>query len=253
MTAALEVDRIEAVYGQAAPVLRGLSLCVPKGRVVALLGANGAGKTTTLRAISGLLPFENGALTAGSILLDGQRVNRLPPHRLARRGLVQVPEGRRIFTDLTVDENLRAATWALTGRAAHMRDGRDEVYSLFPLLWERRRHRAGYLSGGEQQMLAIGRALIAEPTVMLLDEPSLGLAPLLREEIFAAIARINRERGISMLLVEQNTVMALQIACYGYVIEQGRVVLEGPAETLRTNREVREAYLGPGKHSGRQM
>ena len=247
----LEVKAIEAVYGQGAPVLRGLSLRVPTGRIVALLGANGAGKTTTLRAIAGLLPFERGRLTAGTIALDGRRVDGVAPHRLARRRLVAVPEGRRLFTDLTVDDNLRAAAWALKGRRARPPGGIDAVYQLFPLLAARRNHRAGYLSGGEQQMLAIGRALLTEPSVMLLDEPSLGLAPRLREEVFTGIARINRDRGVSILLVEQNAVLALDIARYGYVIEQGRVVLEGPVADLKANREVRDAYLGPatGKRS----
>ena len=247
----LEVNAIEAVYGPGAPVLRGLSLRVPTGRIVALLGANGAGKTTTLRAIAGLLPYERGRLTAGSIALDGRRVDGVAPHRLARRRLVAVPEGRRLFTDLTVDENLRTAAWALVGRPARPPTGIEGVYQLFPLLAARRNHRAGYLSGGEQQMLAIGRALLTEPSVMLLDEPSLGLAPRLREEVFAGIARINRDRGVSILLVEQNAVLALDIARYGYVIEQGRVVLEGPVADLKANREVRDAYLGPatGKRS----
>ena len=227
-------------------MLRGLSLRVPTGRIVALLGANGAGKTTTLRAIAGLLPYERGRLTAGSIVLDGRRVDGVAPHRLARRRLVAVPEGRRLFTDLTVDENLRASAWALVGRRARPPGGIDAVYQLFPLLAARRNHRAGYLSGGEQQMLAIGRALLTEPSVMLLDEPSLGLAPRLREEVFAGIARINRDRGVSILLVEQNAVLALDVARYGYVIEQGRVVLEGPVADLKANREVRDAYLGTG-------
>ena len=225
-------------------MLRGLSLRVPTGRIVALLGANGAGKTTTLRAIAGLLPYERGRLTAGSIVLDGRRVDGVPPHRLARRRLVAVPEGRRLFTDLTVDENLRTAAWALVGRPARPPTGIEAVYQLFPLLAARRNHRSGYLSGGEQQMLAIGRALLTEPSVMLLDEPSLGLAPRLREEVFAGIARINRDRGVSILLVEQNAVLALDIARYGYVIEQGRVTLEGPVAALKANREVRDAYLG---------
>ena len=247
----LEVTAIEAVYGQGAPVLRGLSLRVPTGRIVALLGANGAGKTTTLRAIAGLLPFERGRLTAGTIALDGRRVDGVAPHRLARRRLVAVPEGRRLFTDLTVDDNLRAAAWALKGRHARPPGGIDAVYQLFPLLAARRNHRAGYLSGGEQQMLAIGRALLTEPSVMLLDEPSLGLAPRLREEVFTGIARINRDRGVSILLVEQNAVLALDIARYGYVIEQGRVVLEGPVADLKANPDVRAAYLGSatGKES----
>ena len=234
------------MYGQGAPVLRGLSLRVPTGRIVALLGANGAGKTTTLRAIAGLLPYERGRLTAGSITLDGRRVDGVAPHRLARRRLVAVPEGRRLFTDLTVDENLRASAWALVGRRARPPGGIDAVYQLFPLLAARRNHRAGYLSGGEQQMLAIGRALLTEPSVMLLDEPSLGLAPRLREEVFAGIARINRDRGVSILLVEQNAVLALDVARYGYVIEQGRVALEGPVADLKANQAVRDAYLGTG-------
>ena len=240
----LEVNAIEAVYGQGAPVLRGLSLRVPTGRIVALLGANGAGKTTTLRAIAGLLPYERGRLTAGSVVLDGRRVDGAAPHRLARRRLVAVPEGRRLFTDLTVDENLRTSAWALKGRRARPPGGIEAVYQLFPLLAARRAHRAGYLSGGEQQMLAIGRALLTEPSIMLLDEPSLGLAPRLREEVFAGIRRINADRGVSILLVEQNAVLALDVARYGYVIEQGRVVLEGPVADLKANREVRNAYLG---------
>ena len=225
-------------------MLRGLSLRVPRGRIVALLGANGAGKTTVIRAVSGLLAYEKGTVTAGTILLDGRRIERMPAHHRARRRLVAVLEGRRVFADLTVDENLRAASWALSGRHAHPQGGLEAVYRFFPLLEARRRNRAGYLSGGEQQMLAIGRALLTEPAVMVLDEPSLGLAPRLREEIFAGIARINRERGVSMLLVEQNAAMALEVARYGYVMEQGRVVVEGPADTLKEMPEVREAYLG---------
>ena len=225
-------------------MLRGLSLRVPRGRIVALLGANGAGKTTVIRAVAGLLSYEKGAVTAGEVRLDGRRIDRMPAHHRARRRLVAVLEGRRVFADLTVDDNLRAASWALSGRRAHPRGGLEAVYRFFPLLEARRRHRAGYLSGGEQQMLAIGRALLTEPAVMVLDEPSLGLAPRLREEIFAGIARINRERGVSMLLVEQNAAMALEVARYGYVMEQGRVVVEGLADTLKETPEVREAYLG---------
>ncbi|MCY4376751.1 MAG: ABC transporter ATP-binding protein [Spirochaetaceae bacterium] len=228
-------------------MLCGLSLRVPRGRIVALLGANGAGKTTAIRAVAGLLPFEQGEVTAGVILLEGRRIDRMRAHHRARLRVVAVLEGRRVFADLTVDDNLRAASWALSGRRAHPRGGLEAVYRFFPLLEARRRHRAGYLSGGEQQMLAIGRALLTEPAVMLLDEPSLGLAPRLREEIFAGIARINRERGVSMLLVEQNAVMALEVARYGYVMEQGRMALEGPAEMLREMPEVREAYLASGK------
>ena len=232
-------------------MLRGLSLRVPPGRIVALLGANGAGKTTAIRAVAGLLPYEK---RCGHRGIDPARRTADRPHagpsRRARRRLVAVLEGRRVFADLTVDDNLRAASWALRGRRAHPRGGLEAVYRFFPLLEARRRHRAGYLSGGEQQMLAIGRALLTEPAVMVLDEPSLGLAPRLREEIFTGIARINRERGVSMLLVEQNAAMALDVARYGYVMEQGRVVVEGPADTLKATPQVREAYLGSGSGGG---
>ncbi|MDE1568371.1 ABC transporter ATP-binding protein [Aquabacter sediminis] len=243
--AILEVTNIEVVYNKAVQVLRGLSLRVERGSVVALLGSNGAGKSTTLKAISNLLDLEDGAVTAGTITFDGRNVAGLSPHGLVRKGLFHVMEGRRVFEDLTVEENLTAATFALSGRGLPPTPF-DEVYDYFPRLKERRTSRAGYLSGGEQQMLAIGRALIAKPSLILLDEPSLGLSPKLVEEIFTIIARINRERGVSMLLVEQNAAVAMAVAHYGYIMETGKVVIDGPVEKLMRDQDVREFYLGMG-------
>ncbi|MGP1256905.1 MAG: ABC transporter ATP-binding protein, partial [Kiloniellales bacterium] len=217
-------------------------LQVAEGSVVALLGSNGAGKTTTLKAISGLLALENGAITAGDVQFDGASVRDRAPHALVRGGLFHVMEGRRIFEDLTVEENLVAATYA----SGASRDF-DLVYDYFPRLAERRRALAGYLSGGEQQMLAIGRALVAEPRIILLDEPSLGLSPMLTEEIFTIIARINAERGTSMLLVEQNAAMAFAVSSYAYIMETGRIVIDGPVERLMRDQDVREFYLGMGE------
>ena len=245
----LEVNNIEVIYNKAVQALRGLSLAVPRGQIVALLGSNGAGKSTTLKAISGLLALENGALASGSILFDGLPVAQLAPQQLVRRGLSHVMEGRRVFEDLTVEENLVAASYALTGRSSGRPGAKpdyDLVYSYFPRLHERRKGLAGYLSGGEQQMLAIGRALIAEPTLILLDEPSLGLSPRLVEDIFGIIARINAERGTSMLLVEQNATVALAVAHRGYILENGKIVIDGPAELLASDADVREFYLGMG-------
>ncbi|RYF72320.1 ABC transporter ATP-binding protein [Pseudorhodoferax soli] len=243
--AILEVNNIEVVYNKVVQVLRGLSLAVPRGQIVALLGSNGAGKSTTLKAICGLLPMEDGELQAGQIRFDGAATDAQPAHQLVRRGLAHVMEGRRVFEDLTVEENLVAATYALTGRKAAPKDF-DAVYAYFPRLHERRKGLAGYLSGGEQQMLAIGRALIAEPQLILLDEPSLGLSPMLVEEIFTIIARINAERGVSMLLVEQNASVALAVADFGYIMESGRIVIDGSAERLAADPDVREFYLGVG-------
>ena len=241
----LDVNNIEVVYNKVVQVLRGLSLAVPDGQIVALLGSNGAGKSTTLKAISGLLSLENGELQAGVITFDGQATARLAPQQLVRSGLGYVMEGRRVFEDLTVEENLTAATYALTGRKAAPRNF-DAVYDYFPRLHERRKGLAGYLSGGEQQMLAIGRALIGEPKLILLDEPSLGLSPRLVEDIFTIIVRINAERGVSMLLVEQNASVALAVAHYGYIMENGRIVIDGNAERLAADPDVREFYLGVG-------
>lgn len=239
----LDVNNIEVVYNKTIQVLRGLSISVERGKVVTLLGSNGAGKSTTLKAISNLLSLENGEVTAGSIRFDGALVGGTAPHGLVRRGLFHVMEGRRIFEDLTVEENLTAATFALSGRGVKPTSF-DLVYEYFPRLHERRHARAGYLSGGEQQMLAIGRALIAQPKLILLDEPSLGLSPILVEEIFRIIARINRETGASMLLVEQNAAVAFAVAHYGYIMETGRIVLDGPSDRLVNDPDVREFYLG---------
>ncbi len=241
--AVLEINNIEVIYNKAVQVLRGLSLTVPRGQIVALLGANGAGKTTTLKAVSNLLPLEDGEMSKGRVTLDGRDTAGMGPHELVRCGLLHVMEGRRVFADLTVEENLVAATYAFpaseAGKAAF-----DLVYEYFPQLHERRKGLAGYLSGGEQQMLAIGRALVARPKVMLLDEPSLGLSPLLVEGIFSIIARINREQQVSMLLVEQNASVALAVAHTGYIMEMGKVVIDGPAERLANDQDVREFYLG---------
>jgi branched-chain amino acid transport system ATP-binding protein len=244
--AVLEVSNIEVVYNKAVQVLRGLSLSVPRGQIVALLGSNGAGKTTTLKAITQLLPLQNGEMTAGEVRFDGAPTRGVEPHQLVRRGLFHVMEGRHVFEDLTVEENLVAATYALTGRKAARADF-DLVYGYFPRLHERRKGLAGYLSGGEQQMLAIGRALIAQPQLMLLDEPSLGLSPVLVEQIFEIIARINAERGTAMLLVEQNASVALAVAHYGYIMETGKVVIDNTAEKLAADPDVREFYLGVGQ------
>ena len=245
----LEVNNIEVVYNHTVQALRGLSLDVPRGSIVALLGSNGAGKSTVLKAVSNLLGIERGAVTSGAIWFDGADATHLAPHRLVRAGLVHVMEGRRIFPDLTVEENLVAATYALTGRQGESPDF-DSVYAYFPRLKERRRRTAGYLSGGEQQMLAIGRALVARPKLILLDEPSLGLSPILVEEIFGIIARINVEQNVSMLLVEQNAAVALAVAHTGYVMETGKIVIDGPVEKLLADQDVREFYLGVGGREG---
>lgn len=242
----LKVNNIEVVYSDVILVLRGVSLAVEAGQITALLGANGAGKTTTIKAITGLLRSQQGKVTRGSIELDGQRIDRMSPDAAVRLGIAQVFEGRRLFSHLTVEENL------LTGmvfrpestRNARVRADLEQVYDFFPRLKDFRRRTAGYLSGGEQQMVAIGRALMARPRLMLLDEPSLGLAPLLVQEIFSIIKRINAESGVAMLLVEQNAAVALSIAHQAYVMETGRVVLNGPTEQLLENADIKEFYLG---------
>jgi branched-chain amino acid transport system ATP-binding protein len=239
----LKLSNVEVIYDQVILVLKGVSLDVPEGRIVALLGANGAGKSTTLKAVSGLLRPERGEVTEGSIEFMGERLDRKDASQIVRLGIVQVMEGRRVFEHLTTEENLLTGAHTRTDADALARDI-DLVYTYFPPLGERRRLKAGYLSGGEQQMLAIGRALMARPKLILLDEPSLGLAPLLVHEIFDIIGRLNREERVTMLLVEQNAVAALRIANYGYVMENGRIVLDGDAEKLRTNEDVREFYLG---------
>ena len=238
----LKLNNIEVVYSDVILVLRGVSLEVRPGQMVALLGANGAGKSTTLKAISGLLRTELGEVTRGSIEFDGQRIDGLWPEDIVRMGIIQVIEGRRLFEHLTVEENLM--TGALAVRNGGAKDTLETVYHYFPRLKELRRKVSGYLSGGEQQMLVIGRALMGHPKLMLLDEPSLGLAPLLVQEIFEIIQRINQEEGTSILLVEQNVRMALNVVDYGYVMENGRIVLDGPADHLRENEDIKEFYLG---------
>jgi len=239
----LALNNIEVVYDGVILVLKGVSLFAEEGRITTLLGANGAGKTTTLKAISGLLHSERGQVTKGTVELDGERLDRLLAPEVVKHGVTQVFEGRRVFENLTVEENLVAG--AHTRRDfGTVRDGVARVYDAFPVLKERRHHQSGYLSGGEQQMLVIGRALMSDPKVILLDEPSLGLAPLLVEEIFGIVRRLRDERNLTVLLVEQNAALALDIADHGYVMENGRIVLEGPAESLRENSDIREFYLG---------
>jgi len=240
----LAVNNIEVVYDHVILVLKRVSLDVPKGDIVALLGANGAGKTTTLKAISNLLRAERGDVTKGTITFDGTEVHALSPSELVRRGCIQVMEGRQCFAHLTVEENLLTGAYTRRdGHAAIKRD-LDLVYSYFPRLKERRGATAGYISGGEQQMCAIGRALMSRPKMILLDEPSMGLAPQLVEEIFAIVGELNARERVSFLLAEQNTHMALRHARYGYVLENGRVVLDGEAKALSENQDVKEFYLG---------
>jgi branched-chain amino acid transport system ATP-binding protein len=239
----LKVKNVEVIYQRIILVLKGVSLEVPEGAIVTLLGANGAGKSTLLKAVSGILRIEEGEVHTGSIEYQGERIDRETASDIVRRGIAQVMEGRRVFPHLTAEENLVAGAHTRRDRSG-VRPGLDLVYAYFPRLAERRRVKAGYLSGGEQQMLAIGRGLMARPRLMLLDEPSLGLAPLLVEEIFAIVRRLNREERVTVLLVEQNAVMALDLASYGYIMENGRIVLDGPVESLRANEDVKEFYLG---------
>jgi branched-chain amino acid transport system ATP-binding protein len=236
----LAVRNLEVVYEDILLVLRGVSLSVPKGSIVALLGANGAGKTTTLRAITGLLEVHRGEVTKGTITLDDTRIDRADAPAIVRAGIAQVMEGRQIFAEFTVEENLRIGAYT---DGARIGDRYRRVYDLFPLLERRRSNVAGYLSGGEQQMLAIGRALMSEPAYLLLDEPSLGLAPMLVQQIRDLLVQINRQ-GVSILLVEQNANMALSIASHGYVMETGAIVMDKPASALREDADVREFYLG---------
>lgn len=240
----LDVNNIEVIYDHVILVLKGVSLNVPQGGIVAILGANGAGKTTTLKAVSNLLGAERGDVTKGSIIYDGDRVDKLTPNDLVKRGVIQVMEGRHCFEHLTVEENLMTGAWTRTEGSATVKADLELVYSYFPRLKERRTALAGYISGGEQQMTAIGRALMSGPTMMLLDEPSMGLAPQLVEEIYEIVQRLNKEQGVSVLLAEQNTNMALRFAQYGYILENGRVVLDGEAKALRENEDVKEFYLG---------
>jgi branched-chain amino acid transport system ATP-binding protein len=239
----LTINNIEVVYDKVILVLKGVSLNVGKGTITTLLGANGAGKTTTLKAVSGVLRTERGEVTKGSIQLGDRRIDGMRPFDVTYLGIAQVFEGRRVFEHLTTEENLIAGGHVLREKGK-VREGIELVYTYFPRLKERRNQQSGYLSGGEQQMLAIGRALMSRPTVMLLDEPSLGLAPMLVEEIFGIVRKLVTDEKLSVLLVEQNAAMALEVAEHGYVMENGRIVLEGSAASLRENSDIREFYLG---------
>jgi branched-chain amino acid transport system ATP-binding protein len=246
----LEVANLEVVYNDVILVLRGLSLRVPEGQIVALLGSNGAGKTTTLRAISGLLDVHDGEITKGAITWQGERITGKDPSEIVRSGITQVLEGRRIFAELTVDENLETGAYTVRDRSA-VRAAHERVMTLFPILQERRKQVAGYLSGGEQQMLAIARALMITPKLLILDEPSLGLAPILVQQFRDIIVDINRQ-GTSVLLIEQNANMALSIASHGYIMETGKIVMDGPAQKLLGDEDVQEFYLGLRGEGGRK-
>jgi branched-chain amino acid transport system ATP-binding protein len=238
------LNNIEVVYSHVILVLKGVSLSVPKGGIVALLGANGAGKTTTLKAISNLLRAERGEVTKGSIVFDGYEVHELSPNDLVQRGCIQVMEGRRCFAHLTVEENLLTGSFTRRDGKSAIAADLERVYAYFPRLKERRNSTAGYTSGGEQQMCAIGRALMSRPKMILLDEPSMGLAPQIVEEIFEIVRDLNERAHVSFLLAEQNTAMALRYARYGYILENGRVVMDGEANALAANEDVKEFYLG---------
>ncbi len=243
-SAVLSVKNIEVIYDHVILVLKGVSLEVPEGGIVALLGANGAGKTTTLKAVSNLLRSERGDITKGSIEYRGERTNRLSPTEMVKRGVIQVMEGRHCFEHLTIEENLMTGSYTRSDGRAAVADSLETVYRYFPRLKERRSAQAGYTSGGEQQMCAIGRALMAKPQLILLDEPSMGLAPQLVEEIFEIVKALNEQEGVTFLLAEQNTNVALRYAKYGYILETGRVVMDGDAKALAENEDVKEFYLG---------
>ncbi|SFO11759.1 amino acid/amide ABC transporter ATP-binding protein 2, HAAT family [Roseovarius lutimaris] len=240
----LEVNNIEVIYNHVILVLKGVSLKVPKGGITALLGGNGAGKTTTLKAVSNLLKSERGEVTKGSIVYRGERVQDLVPSDLVKKGVIQVMEGRHCFEHLTVEENLLTGAYTRGSSRGEIDEDLNKVYEYFPRLKERRKSQAGYTSGGEQQMVAIGRALMSRPETILLDEPSMGLAPQLVEQIFNIVKTLNEEEGYTFLLAEQNTNVALRFAHYGYILESGRVVMDGPAASLRENPDVKEFYLG---------
>jgi len=242
----LAVNNVEVVYDEVILVLRGVTLEVPRGRIISLLGANGAGKSTTLKAVSGLLQTERGEITRGDVTLNGESITNHPAEDIVQKGVFQVMEGRRLVEDMTVTENLRLGAHTRRDRSEISQDI-EQVFEYFPRLAERSKVLAGYLSGGEQQMLAIGRALMARPGVLLLDEPSMGLSPMLVREVFGIIERINREQGLTMLLVEQNANWALHLCSYGYIMENGKVVLDGTREELLNNEDVKESYLGGGE------
>ncbi|MEL6516421.1 MAG: ABC transporter ATP-binding protein [Pseudomonadota bacterium] len=240
----LEVNNIEVIYDHVILVLKGVSLSVPKGGITALLGGNGAGKTTTLKAISNLLRSERGEVTKGTINYRGRDIREMDPAAMVKSGVIQVMEGRHCFEHLTVEENLMTGAYTRRDGRAEVEKDLDLVYTYFPRLKERRKSQAGYTSGGEQQMTAIGRALMSRPETILLDEPSMGLAPQLVEEIFTIVKNLNEDEGVSFLLAEQNTNVALRFAHYGYILESGRIVMDGPAADLRENPDVKEFYLG---------
>ena len=242
--AILSVNNIEVIYDHVILVLKGVSLTVPKGGIVVLLGANGAGKTTTLKAISNLLSAERGDVTKGSIHFAGDRIDRLSPSELVRRGCIQVMEGRHCFGHLTIEENLLTGAFTRRDGSAAIKHDMEIIYNYFPRLRQRKNSMAGYTSGGEQQMCAIGRAMMSRPRMILLDEPSMGLAPQVTEEIFDIVRDLNQKEGVSFLLAEQNTNIALKYATYGYILETGRVVMDGEAKALRENEDVKEFYLG---------
>ncbi|MAW89386.1 MAG: ABC transporter ATP-binding protein [Phyllobacteriaceae bacterium] len=238
----LSLNNLQILYDRAIEAVRDVSLSVPAGAIVALLGSNGAGKSTILKAVSGVLYQEDGEIVSGSVTFEGRDLAARTPREIVREGLVQVPEGRALFADLTVEENLLMG--GFTRNRAEAAEGLDKVYTMFPRVHERRHQTAGYLSGGEQQMVAIGRALMGKPRLLMLDEPSLGLAPQIVDTIFETIVSLNRDNGVTVLLVEQNAQLALETASYGYIIENGRIVLDGEAAKLRTNSDVQEFYLG---------
>ncbi|MBL3705285.1 ATP-binding cassette domain-containing protein [Sulfitobacter sp. BDSS02] len=240
----LEINNIEVIYNHVILVLKGVSLKVPKGGITALLGGNGAGKTTTLKAVSGLLASERGEVTKGSIRYRGEPMQHADPAQIVRKGVIQVMEGRHCFEHLTIEENLLTGSYTRKDSKAEQNASLEKVYAYFPRLKERRKSQAGYTSGGEQQMCAIGRAMMANPETILLDEPSMGLAPQLVEEIFGIVKDLNEQEGVTFLLAEQNTNVALRFAHYGYILESGRVVMDGAAKALRENPDVKEFYLG---------
>ncbi|OWU80856.1 ABC transporter ATP-binding protein [Phaeobacter sp. 22II1-1F12B] len=240
----LEINNIEVIYNHVILVLKGVSLKVPKGGITALLGGNGAGKTTTLKAVSGLLASERGEVTKGSIRYRGEPMQHADPAQIVRKGVIQVMEGRHCFEHLTIEENLLTGSYTRKDSKADQNASLEKVYAYFPRLKERRKSQAGYTSGGEQQMCAIGRAMMANPETILLDEPSMGLAPQLVEEIFGIVKDLNEQEGVTFLLAEQNTNVALRFAHYGYILESGRVVMDGAAKALRENPDVKEFYLG---------
>ncbi|HEY8025258.1 MAG TPA: ABC transporter ATP-binding protein [Burkholderiaceae bacterium] len=256
MNGGLSVNNIEVIYDHVILVLKGVSLDVPEGKIVALLGANGAGKSTTLKAISNLLAAERGDVTKGSIAYRGQRIEKSTPNDLVKRGVIQVMEGRHCFAHLSIEDNLLTGAYTRKISAAETRQALEKIYDYFPRLKVRRKSLAGYTSGGEQQMTAIGRAMMAKPSMVLLDEPSMGLAPQIVEEIFEIVRDLNKREGVSFLLAEQNTAIALRHADFGYILENGRVVMEGAAADLASNEDVKEFYLGvstAGRKSFRDM